>query len=279
MAPLITTYRHDYLDPREMALSVTMAARSAAHTTSGAQSKDAQTCDCSPPDQLPELNAKAGATDATRGQSEWTGIAPMGILIKPRIISGADGDQPNDTDADSSAGRTCFVEKPNQYLANLENNSPSLYDDLRKMNKDDLQQIINTDRLRSTYQADYGGMAEYPSGTYDRHNANDDRTDMIRTFKAELADPCSEDAVFKDHRTRIKRCGYRPPRRPDVCAKHCPVVQGHWQAEKKQLPCSEYAAVHSHIGQVILRKNLNDHCKCKPSYCKHAIMYSLLAKS
>lgn len=283
MAPLITTYRHDYVDPREMALSITMAARSAANAANkpaqGAGS-EAKPCDCPPPDAVQELNAKAGATDATRGQSEWTGIAPMGILIKPRIIRGADGHQPDEDGAgDNASGRMCFVEKPNRYLANLENESPTLYEDLRKMNKDDLEKIINTDRLLSTYQADYGGMAEYPTGTYDVHNAEDERDDLIRTFKRELADPCAEESVFKDYRTKIRRCGYRPPRRPQVCAKHCPVVRGHWQAEKKSLPISEYAAVHGHVGAVIMRQNLNDHRRCRPTNCKHAIMYHLLAKS
>lgn len=257
---LITTYRHDYIDPRQMHLDYNLKSGSV---------ETSNECNCQPEngesaDLAAKLNENCGATAENEGKGEWTGIAPMGLLIKARVIPR--GDDNDDENIDQ-----CFVEKPNRYLQNLPNSNPTLFENLRTMNKDDLAKTLNTDRLRSTYQVDYGGMAEYNTGTY---GDNEMSEDMIRSglHSTEANDPCTEESLFKDHRAQQKKC-LRPVYRAKVCCKHCPAVHGHWQAEKLQT--SEYFASVGATGGLIMKEKLNNHSKCNPRNCKHKIMYSM----
>lgn len=260
---LITTYKHDYIDPREMLLNYKAKSQTDQPSTNS--------CNCVPENDADdselanELNGKCGASPENEGKSEWTGVAPMGLLIKARVIP--NGDQNNADDDDDE----CSVKKPNRYLKNLPNSNPSLYDNLRKMNKDDLSKILNNDRLKSTYQIDYGGVDEFNTGTYG------DDEQFADSLKAGLQssgpkDPCTEDGVFKDHRSP-KKC-YRPVYRARVCCKHCPAVRGHWKIDDK-LKTSEYNASIGEIGGLIMKEKLNDHSKCTPKKCNHAIMFTL----
>lgn len=252
---LVTTYRHDYVDPKEMALSVTLA------NASGAGSKPAspKPCECIPADEAAAVEASSSATSA-----------PVSITSPTNNSRPTDDDTENDD-------RTCEPRNPHKYLETIANVYPLLFDDLKRMNKDDLQSILNTDRMRSTYQHDFGRMTEFP--VYDDSGAASDaaKDAMIEQFRLELRDPCGEAAVFKDRGTRIRVCGYRPPFRVNVCAKHCSVSQRD-QAERRTVVQSEYAANTSKLGDTIMRVNLHSHSKCKPSRCVHEIRYSLLDK-
>lgn len=258
---LITTYRHDYIDPRQMLLNYRAKSQPQ-------QSKNE--CNCQPEDDestalAAALNEKCGANPETEGQSEWTGIAPMGLLIKARVIPR--GDETDDGNFDQ-----CFVEKPNRYLQNIPNSNPALYDKLRAMNKDDLAKTLNTDRLKSTYQIDYGGVTEYNTGAY---GDNEMTEDLIRSGlqSSGPSDPCTEESLFKDHRAPQKKC-FRPVYRAKVCCPHCPAVRGHWQSENR-LKTSEYSATVGETGGLIMKERLNDHSKCGANKCKHTIMYSM----
>lgn len=263
---LITTYRHDYIDPRQMLLNYKLT--NAANQSNMQQSKNE--CNCVPEDDTTarlaaRLNEQCGATAADEGKSEWTGIAPMGLLIKARVIPADDQDQTENMD-------DCFVTKPNRYLQNLPNANPSLFEDLRQMNRDDLSKILDKDRLKTTYQIDYGGVAEYRMGTY---GDNEMTEDQIRSGlqSGEPNDPCTDQNLLKEHRAPPKKC-FRPIYRTKVCCKHCPAVRGHWQNESKTKG-AEFAMSVNEVGALIMKERLNDHSKCNANKCKHTIMYSM----
>lgn len=260
---LITTYRHDYIDPRQMVLNYNLKSEN--------QNVIENDCECKPDKDgvcaalAKMLNEKCGAETATEGKSEWTGIAPMGLLIKARVIPKKDGDFEEDLDQ-------CFVDKPNRYLQNLPNSNPTLYEDLRKMNKDDLAKVLNTDRLKTTYQVDYCGEKEFSSGAYGESEMTED---MIRSGlqNGGPSDPCTEQNLFKDHRAPPKR-KFEQVYRAKVCCKHCPAVRGHWETEDK-LKTSEYNAGFGEIGGLIMNQRLNDHTDCNPNFCKHRMKFTV----
>lgn len=273
MAPLISTYNHDYIHPIEMKRRLLIAQNLGIDAPPESDLlQPAKICTCDPPDPLEELNFRAGARPETRGHSEWTCVAPSDKLIRTRIIRGATGGHER---GDSSAKRSaCFADKPNRFLQNLCHTYPKLYAELELASSDGTGQMSDGRRL-STYQVDYGRMPEYPMGTYDGavEVRDDDEAERFGTFR--VRDPCCEDAVFPDRRVKsvLKVCQTR--KRADVCAVMCPETWGHWHAEKKRLPAFECQLPCPVDGMVYGR--CVPEC-CAPKKCKHMIMYSLLTK-
>lgn len=136
-----TTYRHDYVDFKK--------------------AQHSYACSLGPvPPQLDLLNSRAGATAAGRGHSEWTGIAPACGTFRTRII-------PNATDAvlvaqTRSKTAECERQKTNRFLLNVYDTNPELWAVLVRQS-----QAHNTNRMFSTYQVNYGGMVEWPTGVYE----------------------------------------------------------------------------------------------------------------
>lgn len=146
MALLITTtYRKDYVD--------------------FTASKTACECPAVPaPPQLALLNWRAGATAAGRGRSEWTGIAPSACRFRTRIIPDAAG--ASGVPETLSKTAQCMRQRPNRFLATLYDTHPRLWAVLALAAKEQAK-TIGQNRMFSTYQVNYGGMAEYPNGVYD----------------------------------------------------------------------------------------------------------------
>lgn len=270
MAPLnITTYRHDYADPKELAFGMAASRNVANNATINEPVRTECICDSNALAQ-PSSNA----TNDAAGATEWTGIAPMGILLQPRVIHANGGMSSADMEDDNRACSSMDT----QFLDNLHNASPTLYDDLRRMNADDLQTVINVDRLLSTYQNDYcrNAWSEPTNGNVN----NDDH--MIQTFRAEQQQQhrqCagSEHQILGDNQQSVR---IWPPRRPAVCCRHCfnklakqeiPPLN----SRRIAIPSTEYRSTYSKLGDIIQTHNLNDHRKCKAK-CEHAINLNLL---
>lgn len=146
MAFLITTtYRKDYVDFTKTASPSDRSVESA-------------------PAQLELLHCRAGATAAGRGRSEWTGIAPSACKFRTRIIPNAAG--ASGVPELLSKTEQCLRQRPNRFLLNLYNTHPGLWAVLARAAKDQAK-TIGQNRMFSTYQVNYGGMAEYPNAVYD----------------------------------------------------------------------------------------------------------------
>lgn len=173
---MLTTYKHDYLPPNIERYNFTKL--STLGPKSGFQTNNIST-------QLPE---KIGASC---GESEWTGIAPMGILIKPRLIP----EEPKD----SAKINSCFSDKPNKFLESLCINYPELYERIKSTPNDDLYRQIDSDRFKSTYQVDYDHISEFPHGVYDGLTTKINLPQGIENFNSR--DPCS---IYRGNSTKIK---------------------------------------------------------------------------
>lgn len=249
MPRITTTYKYDYVDPKLM--------------RTGKLTKN-EKCECceSEKGKEPQIDLVKLAEDAEKSdgiKSEWTGIAPMGILINPRIIP--------ETVYDDEKENECFESRPNKYLNNLPNADPDLYENLRNMNKDDLQKRVNTLQLKSTYQIDYGTIAEYSGGAY----TPDDM--QFKTSQSELyPDPCTEDILDKTiYQTGgLIKCELNYQGKPGLCLAHCPVAPklGHWNVTNLKRS-TEYQDNISRIGGIIIKQNIHSHKKCMLNNCNH----------
>lgn len=241
---MLTTYTHDYLPPNIERYNFTKL--STLGPKSGFKTKNEST-------QLPVIAASCG-------ENEWTGIAPMGILIKPRLIP----DEPKDTRKINS----CFSDKPNKFLESLCIKYPELYERIMSTPKDDLYRQIDSDRFRSTYQVDYDHISEFPHGVYDGLTTKNNQE--IEDFNSK--DPC---AIYRGNPKIVKQIDpvdpclglYRPVRVETITKipKNY-TSSSHWTdgATKMKGPnVSEYTDGISKIGGIIQKENLNDHSKCK----------------
>lgn len=252
MPLLISTYRHDYTPPLSIKVEIGSAA---AHNP----------CDCcaaktKPPNVLQQADDCCIAP--TSENAEWTGIAPMGALIKPRIIP------VSEVEDDDRLIDACSTDKPNRFLANVHNANPGLYESLKLLNNDDLLKRLDANRLMTTYQVDYCRMKEYSEGLYMEDEA--DKAALMDSLFT-VNDPCGDESVIKE---QAKPCPRVSIKRTKVCCKHCDtkkeatVPLGHWKATDKIE--SEYTATVGRIGDFVMKFNINNHSKCKTEdKCKH----------
>lgn len=82
----------------------------------------------------------------------------------------------------------CFIKQPNKFLEDLPNQYPNLYDSLIK--KRHLQTACESQRSRSTVQADIGHVPEYPSGPFNFSVSNENND--VNVPKWYLVDPCNK---------------------------------------------------------------------------------------
>lgn len=260
MATLTTTYRHDYLSPNLDRYNISKM--EATESKSG-------DCKCELKDEVPNIS---NLGESCRGGGEWTGVAPMGILLKPRNISVTyDDEQAN--------GKSCFSEKPNKFLEKLCIKYPELYERLKQTPHDDLYRKIDTDRFKSTYQIDFCNLSEYPEGVYDGLQSKNNLPQGAGS--SGTSDPC---AIYRANKTKSlpnidedsdNPCiGLYRPVRVDVITRipKSYVSSSHW-GEKliiKGPRISEYKDVISRIGGIIQKENLHDHSKCSEGKnCSH----------
>lgn len=239
----ITTYKHDYIDPR----------------TVKANFNDDKSKKCI--NEQPQIAVLAIAEEcgipAKSMQSEWTGIAPMGALIYPRIIP--------DSEAEGHPSTSGCTDRPNKFLANVQNNNPGLYERLKSMNQDDLQMRVKANSLKTTYQVDYGHLTEFNTGPIQEEE------ERVKAIFLTPTDQCGTGSVLNDNaagsRGQCKRPGNA--KRTNICIKHCEPA-GHWQIVAKTRFESEYSATTSRMGGIILKHNIHEHKKCKSQKtCKH----------
>lgn len=255
MAHLLTTYKQDYINPNMM------------DTSKVSHNKKQNDCKCDEEAvnvDLVKMIENCGTKPGASEKSEWTGIAPMGVLIHPRIIPDREIEN-TQRDQHKPIG-SCFQDKPNKFLNNLRNAYPDLYEKLKAMNHNDLQNLVTTNSLKSTYQIDYGNIAEYANGVYD-----DEEKATNKAFLNDSNgpnDPCALDNIIKVLESSGKvGCQLGVPKRTSICLKHC---TGHWQIGPKiNLKRTEYSDTISRIGGEIIKANIHDHEKCKIGNCKH----------
>lgn len=185
-----TTYQHDFIPPNSL-----MAIKDINFTNNNKtemSSKDKHLC-CKPllSQTKPTLNTNTNEkellkiAESCKNTNEWTGIAPMGILITPRIIPENTIDNAN-TKKDVNS---CFEEQPNKFLQQLSNKYPNLYEKLKNKNPDDIQNQLYTNCFKSTYQIDYGNEPEYAKGLYINQTVNFEPGKLIKN--SQFSDPCA----------------------------------------------------------------------------------------
>lgn len=238
----ITTYKHDYIDPRTLKANLN-------DDKSNKRSKDEP--------QIAVLTiAEECAIPAKSMKSEWTGIAPMGALICPRIIP--------DCAAEGHPSTSGCTERPNKFLSNVQNNNPGLYERLKSINQDDLQMQVKANSLKTTYQIDYGHLNEFNTGPLDEE-------ERVKGIFLTPTDQCGTGSMLNDN---VAGTGQRRKcpgnlKRTNICIKHCE-PKGHWQITAKTRFESEYSGTTSRMGGIILKHNIHDHGKCRSqSICKH----------
>lgn len=76
----------------------------------------------------------------------------------------------------------CSANRAHKYLRHVRNSCPTLYNDLKQMKPDDLQMLLNIDRLRTTYQVYYNRKLDFrPTADWPV-----DVTAMMRRFRQEM---------------------------------------------------------------------------------------------
>lgn len=276
---IFTTYMHDYIDPSRMPGAVQ-------HQRLAATDHSSRNCSGFSAKLLAQLNARCGATDEGRGHSEWTAIAPVGCLIRTRILPWATGG--NEARSDGATSR-CHRLRPNRFLIGLATNMPQLYEQLRTQNPAGSK---HSARSASTYQMDYGGICEYPMGTYDSRAL---AAELFPAACPAMRDPCSVEVVFPDRQAnelkQIELSRLSPEaknvRVEHDCVVECPTIRGHWQAEGKGIPLRDANAMNlcrSSVNSCRLRNPDADEAPacafgcCRAKRCRHGQTYDLFVR-
>lgn len=280
---MISTYQHDYVPPNSKRYEF-MSHLKANDGLGGGKIVE---CECIAEDKI------KAHPDAVKNcpTVEWTGIAPMGRLINPRLI-------PTELPQDQldqmalSPESDCLKLQPNRFLKILRNVYPDLYERLKLMPKGELGRRLETNRMYTTYQIDYCDVKEYPEGIYESLKPNDEvskiKSDKLMADKA----PCSEfRADVMKQLERENATGYEV--KADECeqaykpfqAKFADSAQfvnsgnnSHWKTASstfsKSPNFSEYMDSISRNGCIIMRNKLHDHSKCLANHCRHEIRFN-----
>ncbi|XP_034667009.1 uncharacterized protein LOC117900673 [Drosophila subobscura] len=280
---LVTTYQHDYIPPNAKRYEFLTRVQG----LEGQAGPKIIECQCIDEDKI------KAPTDAGKDCAgvEWTGIAPMGRLVDPRLIPTTLAQYQVDKMAFSDE-TDCFKLQPNRFLKILRTVYPDLYERLKVMPKEELSRRLEKNRMFTTYQIDFCDMKEYPEGIYESLKTEDAASKLnankILTNKA----PCSEfRSNVMNELDRETSTGYELTQ--DECEKtYKPfktsfadssrfVASGnnsHWNAApatyRKVPDFTEYMDSISRNGCVIMRNKLHDHSKCLANYCKHELKFT-----
>lgn len=251
---MTTTYRHDYKPPKTNRYRFKE------------ENKMDPACLC-PIVEVPK-DVAAGCP-----QPEWTGVAPMGKLVEPRLI-------PTKLDYSSHEEvklANCQDDQPNRFLKTMKECYPDLYDRLLALPQEDLRKTVKGNRLLSTYQIDFCKLKEFDEGLYKTAVDKDDQNKHLLTltsgcesFRNKIA---SE--VKKQRDISNLECvrAYRPKKFSftDSANFNTEPETSHWSAPSfgKTYTFSEYMDGVSKTGCVILQNKIHDHSKCNKDACNH----------
>lgn len=273
---LVTTYQHDYVPPYTKRYEFVKK--------QGKAEKEKEECQCI---DTAKIEVPKAAQEKCESGAEWTGIAPMGRLIDPRIIPTKLTPEQVDnlakeTDAD------CFKAQPNRFLQILRTAYPDLYDRLKQMPKDELNRRLERQRLFTTYQIDYCNMNEYPEGIYESLKEKDDTANLNASKLLQKEGACD---VFRANVMKELDNQTRNPTITDPCEHAYKPFKisftdsarfinsgnnSHWRSKAfvTRTNFSEYMETISRNGCVIIKNNIHDHSKCGSNgkHCRHPLL-------
>lgn len=269
----LTTYQHDFIKPNNKRYDFLKENRT--------NSRENLECIC---DSV-TTTEKDQNTTAKHGTVEWTGIAPMGRLIDPRIIPTKFA--PDQVQAIANDQQDdCNKQQPNRFLKILRTVYPDLYERLQNMPKDELNRRLEENRLYTTYQIDFCNIQEYPEGIYKSLKEEDETSKLNARKLLTKKEPCSE------FRTNVMEELNKQMNSSDQCVKAYKPFKisfadsnrfinsgnnSHWRGGdvfKKKANFTEYMDTINKIGCVIMKNNLNDHRKCSGKHCRHQLVHT-----
>jgi len=275
---LVTTYQHDYVPPYTRRYEFIKKMNVGLGEED--KSKDEPPCECIDPEAVKPPTSANKECDTL----EWSGIAPMGRLVNPKIIPAKLTPEQLEKMATDS-GVDCFKEQPNRFLKVLSSLYPDLYDRLKNMPKEDVASNLDKERLHTTYQIDYCHMNEYPEGVYSSLKSAQDANQINDSKLLHPVDPCAEfKAALEQYLNEEGNLGMRP----DACEKAYKPMKmsfgdsnrfvdsgnnSHWRGSsfKKHATITEYMDVISRNGCVIMKNRIHDHSKCTKNHCAHTL--------
>ncbi|XP_076640655.1 uncharacterized protein LOC143352211 [Halictus rubicundus] len=131
MDQYISTYQKDYTWPSR---KIQRAA---------SKFQDAGFCSC---DSSQSREIKV--TELCGDQQSWSRMGPMGRLLDPKLYPAKTGPHPET--------EVTKFDQPDTYIKKLEEKHPNLYGVLKDANEDEIRLRVDQDRLKTTYQLDYG---------------------------------------------------------------------------------------------------------------------------
>ncbi|XP_075157041.1 uncharacterized protein LOC142230277 [Haematobia irritans] len=218
--------------------------------------------------------------------AEWTGIAPMGRLIDPRIIPTKFS--PQQIEALKAGEQSdCYREQPNRFLKILRTAYPDLYERLKQMPKDELNRRMERQRMYTTYQIDFCNINEYPEGIYESLKDEDETNKLNASKLLQKQAPCSEfrASVMQELDKGSPESGdpcvkvYKPFKKSFVDSSRF-INSGnnsHWQSNEiftKKANFTEYMDTINKTGCVITKNKIHDHRKCSSKHCKHLLTHT-----
>ncbi|KZC07562.1 hypothetical protein WN55_08333 [Dufourea novaeangliae] len=219
MDQYISTYQKDYAWP----------SRKMQHTSP--ELRDGGSCRCKP--RPPELKV----TKVCGDQMEWSRQGPMGRLLDPKLYPAKTGPHP-----ESEATK---FDQPDTYLKKLEEKHPNLYGIVQSTTEDEVMMRVDQDRLKTTYQVDYGGEKSSQMCT------SDDST-LKRSQKEEVSprlEHIKKQREEKKHKSKMKRKDEDEPPETRIPA---------WR--------SEYQDNISKLGGAIMKHRLHQRKTAAPSW-------------
>lgn len=270
---LMTTYQHDYIFPH--------TSRYDFYKGKGDRT-DQNIVEC----QCIEEN-KVDLPKAMEKQCniEWTGVAPMGRLIDPRIIPTKFSKEQVDAMTDKPSD--CLKEQSNRFLKTLRTAYPDLYEHLKKMPKEELNRRLERDRMYTTYQIDFCNINEYPEGIYESLKVENETSKLNTSKLLKKEDPCAElrtnvirylnkEGVNSNNNDTCENA-YKPLRISFADSSRF-INSGdnsHWRSNAftKRLNFTEYMDSINKIGCVIVKNNIHNHKKCTEKHCRHPLVH------
>ncbi|XP_076303676.1 uncharacterized protein LOC143221903 [Lasioglossum baleicum] len=226
MDQYITTYQKDYAWPSR---KIQRAA---------SKLEDAGFCSC---DSSQSREIKV--TELCGDQQSWSRMGPMGRLLDPKLYPAKTGPHP-ETDV------TKF-DQPSTYIKKLEEKHPNLYGVLKEANEDEIRLRIDEDRLKTTYQLDYGAKAT--------EICSSDRTN------GRLTSPVATKEDDTSARAKLikERSGKRDDKKKTSKAK-----KGEDESQETRLPPwrSEYQDSISKLGSSIMALKMHQKKSAAPSW-------------
>lgn len=278
---LVTTYQKDFVAPKTQRYKF-LEKTDAANTSPDKKIATTKQCECLPD----ELKAKQKAMGPCGNTNmEWSGIAPMGRLIEPRILPTKLAPQQVEAMREEDT-QDCFKEQPNRFLKILRTAYPDLYERLKQMPKDELSRRMDRNRMFTSYQIDFGNVNEYPEGIYESLQEEDETKKLNESKLLKLQNPCAQ---FKAN--VMKELSSNTPAAADPCQQlYKPFKMSfadssrfinsgnnsHWNTNifSKTANFTEYMESINKTGCIIMSNKLHDHAKCTGAkHCSHILKH------